>query len=484
MVDATAALDCIAEVLAAPGWRRNDADNRALAGQLFRLRAQVDAALSAVTASAVEQGHCTGFKDSTTGTMGWLRGQTEQPLMSMELRAAVERGEAAGVLPELTALHREGSVTTGFLDAAVRGLRLLPADCAAVLDHALAEAAQTLPASFVPRLVRLVRSSLGLEADDGKFRHPNDGASEVWLSRYGSDDRYLLRGDLDTLGGAQLDAMLTRLSRPRDDQDWRTVSQRLGAALVQIVRLAAMAEGDDLTPGMVPPHGMDAHVVVRTTAETLTEQVGAPDAVTDDGAVIDRGQLAALLCHQPISTAVTARPAAMSGSSDAAPGDWSALRASTPACCRSRSATASSRSTSAAPPASPAGRSGWRCCFATRPASTPGAAAGRAGARRTTCSSGTPTRARRTWTISSCSAGSTTPGCTAPERTWFPPATAPIGWWTPRNGENSGPPPSSAGPRPPAPARPTGNRDRHPGVRPARAGGPAPEGLRACTEIT
>lgn len=296
-----AASGCLDAVLAQPAWARTGEQAAAVARELLVLRARVDACLGVVTAGVAEQQQCWPGQ-----TRAWLQCQSPAPLPRREARAACARGEARVLLPELTALHDAGAVSTAYLDAAVRGLDRLPPETAEVLDRALAEAAPQLSARLVARLVSLVRQSAGLDDHDPTREGPDDpAASEVWLDRYGSDDRYSLRGHLGTLDGAQLEAMLTRLSAPTGPTDRRTPAQRRAAALVHLTRLAAMAEGTADVPGVVPPHGLDAHLVVFASTDTLRREPGAPAPVTEDGATVTGWQFDTLACTSSITPIIT-----------------------------------------------------------------------------------------------------------------------------------------------------------------------------------
>lgn len=259
---------CLDAILGRPAWQRSERDTDALVLDLISASSRVAAALAAVTEGAVAQGFCTG------SVAAWLREVAPHPLASRESAAAARRVGAARAMPLLAGLHAGGAVSTDYLDAALRGCEGLAAEVVALMDDALAQAAPTLPASLVGRLIRLARPHAeGADGDDDGSPEPSTAS----FSRYGIEDRYALTADLDALSGSLGAALFARLSRPTGPDDTRTAAQRRGSALTQIFRLAAMtlARGEG---GAAPPHGVDAHVVVIAHADTVTGEPGAPHA--------------------------------------------------------------------------------------------------------------------------------------------------------------------------------------------------------------
>lgn len=285
---------CLDAILGRPAWQRSERDTEALVLDLISASSRVAAALAAVTEGAVAQGFCTG------SVAAWLRELAPHPLASRESAAAARRAGAARAMPLLAGLHAGGAVSTDYLDAALRGCEGLAAEVVALMDDALAQAAPTLPASLVGRLIRLARPHAeGADGDDDASPEPSTAS----FSRYGIEDRYALTADLDALSGSLGAALFARLSRPTGPDDTRTAAQRRGSALTQIFRLAAMtlARGEG---GAAPPHGVDAHVVVIAHADTVTGEPGAPHAVTGDGSLVDRGTLLGLCCDSSITTTI------------------------------------------------------------------------------------------------------------------------------------------------------------------------------------
>ena len=298
---------CLDAILARPAWQRGEHDTQDLARDLISAGSRVAAALALVTAGAIEQ----RYSDDPGP---WLAELSPHPLGSRDTRTAGQRATGPQLLPRLTRLHQAGQVSTGYYDAAVRGCHRLPPDVTTVLDAALTEAAPALPVTLVGRLIRATHALLGDHPDGADRAGGADGdaaeplPSTASLSRYGTEDRYHLTADLQTLAGNTGAALLARLSAPTGPNDTRPAAQRRGAALAQIFRLAANAEGTPTEPGITPTHGLDAHIIVLAHHDTLREHPGSPPAVTADGDTLDPATLAALTCDSPLTTAIGHTP--------------------------------------------------------------------------------------------------------------------------------------------------------------------------------
>lgn len=298
-----AALDAVAAV---PVWQSTSTQTRAEIADLLTARARLDALL----ADRVHHAETAGLLDERQRLQSYLADAAPHPLPPAELDAHARRARGRDALPLLTGLHSDGQISTAYLDAALAGLAALPADCASTLDTVLATGASELTPRQVHALVRQLRTMVD---PDGADTAAADAVDTAYLSRYGSDDRYDLRATLSAGPGSHLAAVLAALAAPTGPDDQRSPAQRRAAALTQMARLAAATLGQDTeeTPGSanpdrmpVPPHGLDAHLIVLTTLDALQGTPGAPAPVTADGATLDPAYARALACTSPLTPAV------------------------------------------------------------------------------------------------------------------------------------------------------------------------------------
>lgn len=233
-------------------------------------------------------------------------------------------------LPEVTALHADGRISTDVFDLAARLLRALPRavrrECGAELDRTLAQDLPGLTYEQAVVLCRELRDVLDPKRADGDF--DPDALEKRGLDHTVHDDGWVsVRGTLDPLNGAQFIAAIDHFSRPaptveaeiapeadtddddgepgargaqpqltRTVRDGRTASQRRADALGLI---ALSASDPTSTRGGEPPR-----VVVTVTADQLRELEGAGRAVCEQTGplptavmrtVLSRGVLQAVL---------------------------------------------------------------------------------------------------------------------------------------------------------------------------------------------
>jgi Domain of unknown function (DUF222)/HNH endonuclease len=265
-------------------------DEDRLTGELRRLRGLINRLELRFAQSA---GSFAGRFDLDNLTCGdavqWLRDECH--MTSHAARAAVNIGEHSSLLSLSTAALLDGTIGFAHLswmaDTAHR-LENSPS-ATATFDEAglLKKAAGLNVQGFRRECERVIHA-----ADHAEFVAAQaDGveARRLRLTEYG-DGALRLDATLDSEGGALLRAALEPLAGKDGADDYRGLAQRRADALVEICEQM-------LDAGAIPQQGgQRPHLHVTTTLEALLDQVGAPAAELESGALVSGTTVQRLAC--------------------------------------------------------------------------------------------------------------------------------------------------------------------------------------------
>ncbi|MBV8528247.1 MAG: DUF222 domain-containing protein, partial [Candidatus Dormibacteraeota bacterium] len=197
----------------------------------------------------------------------WIRHNTKVSGMSASISIRV--GEQMASLPRSVVAMREGQI--GFAH-----LALMSSTAAAVT-----EASDAPPFDEQPLLDKACDHSVGRFSHDcHNARHAADAAGFLSEQRTAIEWRsfdmnpvaggFVLRGRLDSAGGAVLRSAIEALAKKQGPEDTRRAARRRGDAVIELAN-------HGLDAGTLPSQGgQRPHVQVTTTLETLMGVVGAP----------------------------------------------------------------------------------------------------------------------------------------------------------------------------------------------------------------
>jgi hypothetical protein len=177
----------------------------------------------------------------------------------------------------------------------------LPETDRAVAENTLVELAQRTHAQDVATVGRRILGYWNLDDTPPKDRERGAGPYREFHGRYRRDGQYVYSGELDPETAAELDGLMHPLAKPGPADtdgtpDPRSLAQRHGDALAEIIGLAARA--DDLpTTG-----GERAVVTVTVSLAELEQRAGA--ALLDGSGYTSISQLRRWCCEAKVLPAV------------------------------------------------------------------------------------------------------------------------------------------------------------------------------------
>jgi len=258
--------------------------------------------IAAEVARTVRECELTGAAeiDGLKSMASWLRGHGH--LSPAEASRVVRSGRALEHLPVMAAAFADGQVTAGQL-AAVEPIAADDARAAAdaqgvdlgVIDHALAEVAQSSAHAELGQLVHVYREALD---PDGPEPDPTEGR-RLTIARH-ADGSVTGRFDLDAVGGEKVQAAIESIvqaNRPQGDE--RTRAQQNADALVQLC-------DNQLAAGSLPIlRRVKPHVVLNVDVDDLVDPATGPGAArTGFGAQLSAARARWLACDASISRIV------------------------------------------------------------------------------------------------------------------------------------------------------------------------------------
>jgi hypothetical protein len=332
-------------------WSLSDAELRAAVAAGAAARSATDAAFLSLVKALDDRPGAVGPYSPAEGEAPRVPGRGARRFLVEALRfspaqaaqdvAAAHALDAdTGDLPAVGAALRDGQITRGHADAAVRVARDLPRRLTTTLDPETGLTGMATADAFLaehsraqaPRTVAWLGEQLLAQlAPDRAERHDPDAvlrrtASRVW------DTTGLLRGtfQMDGAAGAAFTAVWDRLSAPlpqgtADDEqgeqtlvrDERSTGMRLVDALSAMSRLAATALGVNTDPTEAPADGpaTPAQVTVVATVEQVAAAgsagsgalgVGLSQQHTGSRGPIPAGLLARLACDAGLQRVLVA----------------------------------------------------------------------------------------------------------------------------------------------------------------------------------
>jgi hypothetical protein len=193
-------------------------------------------------------------------------------------------------LPAARAAMAAGAISTDHVSRIAKVVEKVPAEHADRVETELVELAQEFNPSDLARLGKGVMDALVPDGDD-----PGDStvvAAQSWLDLREHDDGSLSGSfKLGAETAAHLLPLLSPLTKPQPGDD-RTLDERQGDALAEVIRLAADSGNVSMEGGERP------HVAVTVSLETLRSGIGK--ATLDDGRTLTPEQARRLSCDAGI----------------------------------------------------------------------------------------------------------------------------------------------------------------------------------------
>ncbi len=234
-----------------------------------------------------------------------------------DVRAAIDAGALAEVLPETTLAWRNGQITTGAMRA-IDGARVDGFDTElAAVEPELLDAALRKDMWSLQRMTALFRACA---KRDGDLPADRSGLRAAIVG-----DRLVLDGEIGGLAGETIQRVLNAFTDPPSADDDRNLGQRRADALYRICRIALDAGVDANMGSLNAAVVVDwttllahlAHLAHKHSAETGQSAAGEPAASAasagwsmgrmDGGFIgpIDPTDIETLLCDCAISRVVT-----------------------------------------------------------------------------------------------------------------------------------------------------------------------------------
>ncbi len=211
--------------------------------------------------------HRGALSEGAASTVSWLRG-----VCGLTGSAAAERVRMARVLndlPQTLASFRAGRAPFTNVSLIARLASDVGVEATRDVEETLVPAAEKLDVARMYHLVSFTRYRLDA---DGVLDRDNRAHDRRWFSCDETYGVFVVRGELDTEGGAVLKSAIDALSAPSGPDDDRSGSQRRADALVELA-------SRQLKGGNLPAvHGQRPHLTLTASLETLQRQEGAPPA--------------------------------------------------------------------------------------------------------------------------------------------------------------------------------------------------------------
>lgn len=238
---------------------------RVQAEHLRRVRAFADGGLWALDGSGTRGTRCVAQRrDGSTGA--WQRQHLRVDPGEANRRARISRRLEG--LPCWRDAFAAGRVSRAHLEILLAGTRHWPGQAVDEQQQLLLAAAiATNPMQLGARLRQLESQFLPEAAEERERTAFERRGLTLGRSAHGVT---LLRGDLDTVGGALVESVLQAMSAPRTtdgERDPRTAAQRRHDALIEVFRIAADSTVVPSQQGRRPQvhrHRRPGHPAVRT----------------------------------------------------------------------------------------------------------------------------------------------------------------------------------------------------------------------------
>ncbi|MGH7746405.1 MAG: DUF222 domain-containing protein, partial [Candidatus Dormibacteria bacterium] len=269
-------------------------DTSEVAAQLIALRHVIDC-LELEFSSRVKllAGATDGEYEGARSTQDWVRFNCKMSIAAAH--TAVVVGDRAAELPASVAAVEEGKIGYGHLallartaDWVMRGpIGAMPFDEQPLLEKALAQS--------VGRFSYECTHARHAADAEHALRDHVDAMERRWLELQRCENGDLLvRGRLDSVGGATLRTALEPLARRSGREDRRPRSRRLADALVEL-------SAHVLDQGTLPQRGsMRPHLQVTATLETLRGLEGSPAGEMEFAGPVPSATVQRLACDAAV----------------------------------------------------------------------------------------------------------------------------------------------------------------------------------------